>query len=422
MSAHLSPQELDQYRRRLYPAIDLLAADDHLAECEQCRERLGQLVPTAQAWQTLRASVSSEGKLDHLSYEQLAAYVDKKLNEVQRNAIENHLDLCRMCAAEFQDLRDFSHELESLPPSPDQSPAISMPKVSSPGGWRQFTELLKVRWPVLAGATVVLLAIAGILYFQLRGAQQSPPVIVTASPTPLPSSPTPPGIESGSPNTILALNDGAGRVTLDQEGRLLTPQPLPAAYEHMIKRALETGRVEMPLLAELNVKTGSLMGGREKAPFKLISPVAKVIEYNDPYLRWEALSGAASYTVSIFDANFNLVYMSPSLTVNEWRVPQSLPWGSVYSWQVKAVKDGQVITVPEPPAPEAKFKILELEKARELPGARGTYGWSHLTLGLLYAQAGMRDEAAQELQVLVDANPSSPLARKLLRSVTSSPR
>jgi predicted anti-sigma-YlaC factor YlaD len=420
MSAHLSPQELDQYRRRLHSSIDLLAADDHLAECEHCRERLGEMVPTAQAWQTLRASLSSEGELVHLSYEQLAAHVDDKLNEVQRRVVENHLHICQMCAAEFQDLRAFSHELASPPPRQ----VVANPATKEPlhNGWRQFTELLRLRWPVLAGATVLLLAVAGILYFQLRVGQQSPPIIATVSPTPLPSSPTPPGIESGSPSTVLALNDGGGRVTLDQEGRLLTPQSLPTAYEQMIKRALTTGRVEMPSLAGLNVRTGSLMGGGEKAPFKLLTPVAKVIENNDPFLRWEALSGAASYTVSIFDANFNRVYVSPSLTVNEWRVPQPLPWGIVYSWQVKAVKDGQEITVTEPPAPEAKFKVLELEKARELPGARGTFGGSHLTLGLLYAQAGMRDEAAQELQALVDANPSSPLARKLLRSVTSSPR
>jgi predicted anti-sigma-YlaC factor YlaD len=422
MSAHLSPQELDQYRRRLQSAIDLLAADDHLAECEQCRERLGEMVPTAQAWQTLRASLSSEGELDHLGYEQLTAYVDEKLNEVQRGVVEKHLDICQMCAAEFQDLRDFSHELGSLPRSPGQSGANALPKVSRHSGWRQFSELLKVRWPVLAGATVLLLAVAGILYFQMRVGRQSTPLIVTVSPPPLPSSPTPPGIESGSPNIILALNDGGGRMTLDQEGRLLAPQPLPAAYEQMIKRALKTERVEMASPAGLNVKTGSLMGGGEKAPFKLLAPVAKVIETDQPSFRWESLAGAMSYTVSIYDPNFTRVMMSPSLTTNEWRAPQTLPRGIIYSWQVKAVKDGREVTVPEPPAPESKFKVLEQARAEELAQARRQFSGSHLTLGLLYARMGMQGEAAQELQALLSANPDSPLIRKLLRSVTSSGR
>ena len=71
--------------------MDLLAADDHIAKCEQCREKLGATVPVAQAWQTLRASLASESQQpEHLSYEELAAYVDEKLSGVQREAVESH--------------------------------------------------------------------------------------------------------------------------------------------------------------------------------------------------------------------------------------------------------------------------------------------------------------------------------------------
>lgn len=94
---------------------------------------------------------------------------------------------------------------------------------------------------------------------------------------------------------------------------------------------------------------------------------------------------------------------------------------AIYSWQVKAMKDGREVVVPEPPASEAKFKVLEQVKAEELARARRQFAGSHLTLGLLYAQAGMQDKAAQELQALVDANQSSSLARKLLRSAKTLP-
>lgn len=125
---------------------------------------------------------------------------------------------------------------------------------------------------------------------------------------------------------MVALNDGGGRLTLDQEGRLIVQHPLPPSYEQMIKRALTSGRVETPDLAGLNVKTGSLMGGGENTPFKLLEPVAKVIS-NQPDFRWQPLAGAASYTVTVYDADFNRVTTSPSLTGTEWRPPQSLPRG-----------------------------------------------------------------------------------------------
>jgi hypothetical protein len=40
-----------------------------------------------------------------------------------------------------------------------------------------------------------------------------------------------------------------------------------------------------------------------------------------------------------------------------------------------------------------------------------------LTLGILYAQSGLLDDAEREFQALLRANPQSPLVRKLLRIV-----
>lgn len=421
MSAHLSQQQLEHYRRSALAPLDLLAADDHLAACGQCRDQLGELVPAAQAWQTLSASLPSEGEQpEHLSYEELADYLDEKLSGIQRGAVESHLEICRMCDAELQDLRNFSLEITALPP--EQSPAPLVPHAPARSWRRQLMESLTVRWPVLAGASALLLLIAWLFYSQLRDGRQTPPIIVAVSPTSAPSSPSPAVVEGGEPTGALALNDGGGRVILDQEGRLIAQHPLPPAYEQMIRRALTTGRVETPDLAALNVKTGSLMGGGENALFKLLEPVAKVIESNQPDFRWQPLAGAASYTVTVYDADFNRVMTSPLLTGTEWRMQPPLPRGAIYSWQVKAMKDGREVIVPEPPAPEARFKVLEQAKAAELARARRQFADSHLTLGLLYAQAGMLDESERELRMLVDANQASSLARKLLRSVKPSAR
>ncbi|MGE0132550.1 MAG: anti-sigma factor [Blastocatellales bacterium] len=415
MSAHLSQQQLEQYRRSALAPTDLLAADDHLASCERCREQLGASVPAAQAWQSLRASLPSEGEQpEHLSYDLLAAYVDERLNGMEREAAESHLEICRMCGEEARDLRAFSAAI-AAPPAREPLP-------TKRAAWAERWAGLFFRFPTLAGASFAAILVFLLMVTLLRTRETPTPTdIASVSPTIPAHSPTPTS-DVIAPATLLALNDGGGRVTLDEQGRLASPLTLPPAYEQIIKRALTTGRVETPDLAMLNVKTGSLMGGGENAPFKLLEPVAKVIESNQPDFRWQPLAGAANYTVTVYDADFNRVMASPSLTGNEWRPPQPLPRGAIYSWQVKAMKDGREVVVPEPPAPEARFKVLEQAKAEELARARRQFTDSHLTLGLLYAQAGMQDKAAQELQALLDANQGSPLARKLLRSVTPSSR
>ena len=119
------------------------------------------------------------------------------------------------------------------------------------------------------------------------------------------------------------------------------------------------------------------------------------------------MEGATGYVVEVYDDQFKLVASSPQLTNRSWTTPQSLPRGKVYSWQVKAIKDGQEITSPRPPAPQAKFRILDQAKANELARAKRAYGSSHLTLGLLYAEAGLLKEAEQEFRLLLRANPNS---------------
>ena len=83
------------------------------------------------------------------------------------------------------------------------------------------------------------------------------------------------------------------------------------------------------------------------------------------------------------------------------------------------MKDGQEITSPRPPAPQAKFRVLDQAKANELANARRAHSSSHLTLGLLYADAGLLREAEQEFRLVLKANPNSELARNLLRQVQS---
>ena len=160
------------------------------------------------------------------------------------------------------------------------------------------------------------------------------------------------------------------------------------------------------------------MGGNEPGrEFSILAPAGVVLMSDRPAFRWSRFEGASSYVVEVYDDKFERVMASPELTTLSWTATQSLPRGRVYSWQVKAVKDGQEVTVPRPPAPQAKFRVIDQGRMNEIVRAKRAYGSSHLTLALLYAEAGLLNEAEQELRVLQKANPQSEIVRKLLRQV-----
>ena len=153
----------------------------------------------------------------------------------------------------------------------------------------------------------------------------------------------------------------------------------------------------------------------QKDQFSVLEPAGSVLLTDKPAFRWSTLDGATGYVVEVYDEQFNLVSSSPQLSNASWTT--TLPRGKVYSWQVKAIKDGQEITSPRPPAPQAKFRVVDQAKANELAQAKRAYGSSHLTLALLYADAGLLKEAEQQLRLLRRTNPNSDLANKLLRQI-----
>jgi hypothetical protein len=225
-------------------------------------------------------------------------------------------------------------------------------------------------------------------------------------------------IMNSSSGIVVALFDGGGLVTLDKQGSLTGPKSIPPRYEELAKTALTTQRVKPPpTIAELIGKTEILMGSAdEHNPFRLLTPVGTFIQTNHPTFRWSSLSGATSYVVTVFDSHLKQVATSQQLPGTEWTMPDSLEGGGLYSWEVTAIKEGKEITSPRPPAPQVRFKVLEQAKLDELDRAKHTYTNSHLVLGVLYAQAGLLDDAERELKALASANPHSHVAQKLLRS------
>jgi hypothetical protein len=273
----------------------------------------------------------------------------------------------------------------------------------------------------VAGA---LLLIAGVSIWLVWNAQRraaQPPQIVKdrTDENPQKADPTPTIAVDQTTQALVALNDGGRPVMLYQDGRLSGLEELSASTQAAVKNALQgQAAVNRAALAGLTGNDGALMSGQPKpGEFDIVEPRGQVVASDRPTFRWRALEGATSYTVKVFDRDFNLVVESPALNATLWRPDKPLARGAVYSWQVTALKNGEEVKAPRPPAPQARLKVLDGNAAAELQMAQRQQPGSHLTLGVLYARAGLLDDAERELRALLQANPQSEVARKLLAEV-----
>ncbi|HEX6185304.1 MAG TPA: hypothetical protein VFZ44_15575 [Pyrinomonadaceae bacterium] len=441
MFEHLTQNQLEDYCRRRLHVAELLPVSEHIGECEACRRQIEAALNGDAAFFALRSEVFGEAAevspphtaRAHLTAEQTAGYVDGALSGEGLQTVSDHLSSCEHCALSVEDLRAFR---EQVAPSLGREYHPADAPTSNEGWWRRalgsLTSLFGVSpRPVFGGAlAVILLAVTGWLVWRTTRevAPRQQEVVVAPSPSmqpapvvvsPTPSQPEPSASQPEPSAAVAQLSDGGGRLTLDREGALSGADGLPPAYREMLKEALTGRRIERsPQLKGLSRPGSSLMGSESQAgEFSVLEPVGSVLLTDRPTFRWSPMEGATSYVVEVYDGSFNLAASSPQLTAPTWATSRTLKRGEVYSWQVKALKDGREVTSPRPPAPQARFRVLDRAKADELARARRAYPSSHLTLGLLYAEAGLLKESEQELRLLQKANPDSELARSLLRQV-----
>lgn len=428
MTTHLSAEILEQYRGRTLPARELLAADDHLAACESCRELAAKAPASGSAFAALRANlrVAAQFDVDHLAAEQMAAYIDNDLDEVDSGIVESHLAICSMCLDEINDLRVFIATAQHERP-------LTSPLTVPPGfrdRLRNF-RLWPARWSpprfaATAAGFLLVASVAAVLFYVWKSTSSPPGLVATTQPTSTPqpateNTPVPPPSATTNPSPIIvvSLDDGGQSVTLDGHGNLKGLGTLSPSMDRALKEALTDGRVQTPAtLGTLIGRSGVLMGGSsEGVAFPLVGPVGIIVRADRPTLRWRPLAGAQSYTVTLLDSSLNLVETSAPLTATVWTVPRPLKRGQIYVWQVTALKDDKEVTSPVAPAPEARFKILEQVKVAELRRVEAGHPTSHLARGISYAEAGLLDDAQREFRSLLAANPQSDVARRLLRNV-----
>jgi len=339
---HLSETQLSGYKERSLDPQELLEVDRHLASCDLCHERLTRIPYGASLL------VDSGAEPFHLDYKQhLEPYVDGKANDIDCEIVDSHVALCSKCATDLKDLLEFKQ----------QPVAAIQGGPGAPSRRRQWFPQLPLRWNpawAAAGLIAAVFVLSGGVFLWTRyhaseqtitiSSQQTSPV---ATEQKAQITPSPPINFSVSPRDepLLVLNDAGCQLKLNKDGHLEGLEQLPPDLKESVERALATHRLgASPALQGWSTGANNLRSGvGTQSTFAPLEPVGVVIETDRPTFRWRSLEGAQHFIVTIFDSKLRQVASSGPVMQSEWTIPNALERGVTYSWQITAVKDGEMI-------------------------------------------------------------------------------
>jgi anti-sigma factor ChrR (cupin superfamily) len=377
------------WRERSLEPQESLAVSDHLEECAACGRAITDDASAVTIAADLRAQLeqaSAELLVDHPTHEELSDWIDGRAGEAGSGRIGAHLEVCRSCREEAEDLRAFAGSLAQ-----ERGAGV---------GWRMAAAALAAALVLAIGAAILL-----------RRGEAPQRELVASSPTSAPAqSPAPPA---------LVLHDGSGEVRVEADGTLHgVPEPWRVAIAALLRDpepalpaiALALARVPDP-------ERGGETSQRARA-VRLLAPVSAVTLDDRPTFRWTGPAGTV-VRVEVFDRRFSTVASSPEVRESEWRSAARLPRGEELTWTlVVSGPDAVAGTYPRRPDPPAAFRVLPEAEAQRVEAA--TASGSHLVAGLALWQAGLVDEAAREWEELARQNPGSPVARRLADGSTRS--
>ena len=368
MTDHLTETEVSLFRERALTPTERERIDSHVAECESCLRRILPSADSALVYSELTEALltDSADEAFHLSNADVRRYANGLIDRADRVIFESHFDICDQCSEAVQSLA--SPLVDSVSASTRQA---EIPAQQFSPAWRaafQFTPARAVAGVLVAACLV--LAFVVWLRWHSRAVDQTAQQASSQTPsnTTGSGSPTPAQTESTKDSTAdqaaiaASLEDNGRRIQLDNRGKLIGLEELPEASRSLVRGVLANKTLSKPeVLEKLTAPSITLMDPttRENS-FGLLAPSGTVIATDHPNLRWQALAGATSYTVSVFDADFNRVTRSAPQAATQWTSTR-LRRGMIYSWEVVAVRNGQEVRSPVAPAPRAQFKILEAE-------------------------------------------------------------
>jgi hypothetical protein len=228
----------------------------------------------------------------------------------------------------------------------------------------------------------------------------------------------------------VSLQDQRGPVGLDGNGNLLGLDGVPPGEATSIAAALQHGSLEVPdEVRTLSTIPKSIAMDDNAAGMALTSGASTCVRTTRPTLSWQPVEGAQVYTVVLFNAQGRPLYYGGPTSETSWTPPAPLQRGVIYTWRVGAYRPSETQTARRvgagatPPPSEklagaaTRFKVIDAPSATALERALRAAPGSRVVAGVLYARAGLLDDAGREFKALAAANPDSGLAKALLASV-----
>lgn len=371
---HPDSDTLLAFREHRLSGSEVAGVAVHLGRCSQC----AKAEPAA-----AKAAFLALAEEEHLSDEELDALVDDP------RIVSRHVAMCAMCRAELDDLRLWSGGLQ---------PAEN-----------RWAKAHRSTWLIAAAALIAVLALSVVAIILQR---PDPVIPVTASNPPAPVAPAP-----VVPGVIASLADAGGRIELREDGTIAGIE-MQSTRDAADARAVLSGQtIAIPTF--IAAMPGAVRGSdTSKHPLRAIEPFRSAVHETRPRFSWRPLRDARSYRVAVFDADYEEIARSESLTRTSWTPSQPLPAGVDLSWHVVAETDAGEISSAGSNRGEAVFRVLGSKERAEVEAGEAHYRDSHLLRGLLYSRHGLLHDAEREFRALEKQNPGSSVAKTLIDSVS----
>lgn len=419
---HISETVMQSFCAGGLPAISTLLCAEHIEVCRECSrlfERLSR-INAASAPNNEQSLLQAYLLGEHLIYEQLSAYLDRRLDKDEMREVKLHLEFCPDCSEELSGLKEFRRTVESE---------------LRPGPWRRLVKTLTMRWEWIGRldlehafgilSILILSGLTALMIHQWHNWNDDPP---PTTPTVTAPGNQPPIVGRGPigkvdqsenpsgvmpPKSTETIFDGHKQYVIAYEGDQVRIDSLTTKLQKDVVKLLKGQVIGDPRLLQQLASANLSLRGANKSKIVLLNPVGTVIEEERPVLRWGPIEGATSYLVDLTDETLRPVAQSPHVESTEWTVTDNLKRGAVYLWQVTGFKNGE--RIDNQLNPMGRFMVASEKKAREIEEARKQYT-DHLELGVYYLKEGLLDQAQEELSQLRLRNPDSKIVNKMWRN------
>ncbi len=436
-SDHLSAEMIQRYRRKSLSPVELLQFDDHLGACESCRQ---QVARTTDVLAVHAAVASPPAEPRHLSYEELAGYVNDTLAGPERREVQAHIDGCRACRNETRELAaDRARFLAAAPdaPAPDRADEKRPAWLSG-----LFAGMLRPAVFIPAQVVTAIAAVAVVFVLQvqpLRRGLASKDGLIAEREAQLAratddrdrvaelveqerrrSAALEERLKNRGP-AFRVLSDGTTKTILSPDGTVLRPAPA----DDPVGTVMASGQLELP--AELRGLVAAGGGPRSRGKrFAITAPVQTMVNTVNPVITWSPVDGASHYEVRLRDLtdDQDVDLGSSQARDTQYSIPVPLNRGHSYSFTVTARQDGtdEIVAIsPTQEDPAARFRVMTTTEADRLADALKVAGGSLLAQAVAYAKAGVRDEAERRFAELARQNPDVPELRKFAESLRVKP-